>query len=365
MSKRIGNTIKSVSRTPFDLIAGACSIFGLLFALYLYFRVFAKLKASEKVLEVPREVLEAVQTLSHLTGLVFLAFILVVWFYSKRAKGERDAIINTDRLSNDVARRDVQIKETSNSMHNILHYYRDVMCLFDSIINKYIYQDDPAETQTRDYTSTVKDKVTKEECQYALNMFDSFLNMVVHNVKGVLEVATKDSCSVCIKICREIDGIKYVKTLYRDSNCYRYRKKNDYHQDGRQRKFEANKDYALNIILAEDNRHTFYVEDHLCDKDYYFNQNHRKWSEMYQATVVSRISINYHKSDILKRLDNYRTGEEKHEILGFLCADNFNGKFEQGKHSGFYVQCRRYLLLFTKEICIISRYMSKMRSEEP
>ena len=302
----------------FKYVASASSIIALLLSIASYVFILLRLKSAE-VTEVSPDVLRSFSSVCILSILVFIAFCCAIYYYSKRDTEINKIRNRFDEQESKIINRDVFIKQIATCNHNISHYYRDILFQFDNLIEKYIFQ--------RERNQTLK----KEECQYLMEIFDKFLDNILNNVKAFLEVWTRDSCSTCIKICNKVNDQIKVKTFYRDGISFRDRRGNDFSPHEEQITFDIEKDFALKVILNKSYRQTFYVCDDLSNaKSNYFNHNHNRWWEKYNATIVVPIAINLRKRRTIKQ---FLSGEPsplmQKEVLGFLCADNFKGRFEQ------------------------------------
>lgn len=183
----------------------------------------------------------------------------------------------------------------TKSLHNITHYYR---------YNQIALQEDIS------VLAKYKNGISIDRCRKTSSEFEKYMLFLLSNITSTVNIITKDECSACIKIMKK----NKVKTLYRDPNSCRERRKSDYTDDGNIFIYDVKDNYAFKIITDSNSKETFFCCDNLIDHERYENKN-REWNRLYNATIVVPIQArNKEKNDI--------------NVLGFLCCDNMSGGFE-------------------------------------
>jgi hypothetical protein len=113
-------------------------------------------------------------------------------------------------------------KVYSNSIHNIMHYLRDLLFNIELVT-----------LDIADDSTTINER--KASVEKTFQIFDKFLINLLENVVVMNATYTKDRCSACIKLIN--DGM--IKTLCRDSLSFRARKVLDVKPDGTVRFFKC------------------------------------------------------------------------------------------------------------------------------
>lgn len=172
-------------------------------------------------------------------------------------------------------------------VHNIYHEYR---CILKKLI--------------------LEEKVITERNYINIKKsFDMYISYILMNTQKLLEKITKEECSVCIKIIIDNDN---VTTFMRDNISYNIRSK----IDSRMIKFPIRENTAFINIVDENNPDTIFICNDLGANRNYNNQN-PEWSELYNSTLV--VPIRYRFSS---------KGPDSADVLGFLCTDSLNAKFD-------------------------------------
>lgn len=145
-----------------------------------------------------------------------------------------------------------------------------------------------------------------------------FYLFLLNNMKSMLDKLTGGNCAVCIKILSPgIEGNRsaiLVRTLMRDSMSYRERRGSD----------KAVYEYpyfnntAFRVIMS-DSPVSYYVCDDLMSSHSYDNAN-EAWRDYYNATLVCPIRM--------ELIGEKEADRNEYAVLGFLCADNMHGNFD-------------------------------------
>ena len=254
-----------------------------------------------------------------------------------------------DSLRDANSHKDIVIKSGYEHIHTVLHYYRNIMFSVNTLISNY-----------RENGQNVK----KEHCIEVLRQFDKFLCILLSNIKTHLDILTSDNCAASIKIYNDLNGKKLVKTFYRDDASFRTRQLNDFDQNGGYRYFDAEKDFAIASILSKDITNRYYICDNLTKDKNYKNDNNKNWQEYYNACVVipiSRVVLEEANQSPLNHIlpKRFQTNNKK-EILGFLCADNFKGNFETFQVHDFVAGFADILYILFKEYAIVATICQKL-----
>lgn len=223
-------------------------------------------------------------------SIVFLSITLVAayFYYLKELRKLNDLPSLNDGLVKDNIHYEVLLNSSAEILHNITHYYRNTLYIFDRILD----QNDNPEDKLDD----------------AINYFYSFINTFTSNVQSYFSAYTKDKCAVTVKLVKG----DVVKTFYRDSISYRSRKKNDIDSQGNIKLSKINENSDFYSIMNKDLKETTFLCNNLQSHESYFNSN-SDYLKYYNACAVVPISRNS-RNNIL-------------HVIGFLCVDNFKGRF--------------------------------------
>jgi len=140
---------------------------------------------------------------------------------------------------------------------------------------------------------------------------EMFYLFVANNVKTIMEILTKDKCSVSIKVAEERESETVIRTFIRDTESYPQRKE----VDAKSKSFPYYTNSAFRDILR--GHVNYFVSNDLGSDRTYANMN-SSWSKHYNATLVYPIRLQeVPEIEIPGRVD--------YDIPGFLCVDNFAG----------------------------------------
>lgn len=250
---------------------------------------------------------------------VFLMIMLAVSLFtnSKMLSGYQEKLIQYPReidnlyLKNEslIADINTQIlsgKVYSNSIHNIMHYLRDLLFKLEVVTLDIADENTPIDER-------------KASVETTFLKFDRFLINLLENVVAMNATYTKDRCSACIKLIN--NGM--IKTLCRDSLSFRARKVLDVKPDGTVRYLNASENTAFRSIINPFDKATTFCSDDLSNyEDVSGNMYHDKlsgWENLYNACLVAPIGLNV--------LPAENTGRNTTLIKGFLWVDNMRGGF--------------------------------------
>ncbi len=225
-------------------------------------------------------------------SIVFLSLTLVAayFYYLKELRKLNDLPSLNDKLVKDNIHYEVLLNSSAEILHNITHYYRNTLYIFDSIL---------------DENDIIKDKLDD-----AITYFYSFLDILTSNVQSYFSAYTKDKCAVTLKLVKD----DLVKTFYRDSISYRARKKNDRDTHGNIKLSEINENTDFYSIMNKDLKETTFLCNSLNSHESYSNSN-SDYQKYYNACAVVPISRNSGKDKVILH------------VIGFLCVDNYKGGF--------------------------------------
>lgn len=258
-------------------IAGIVGVIGN--AVYL----FINLRASEA-----HEFVSVIIVLGISTSLLLLSVIFLFFYYSHRLKELGNLPINYLKVESQLIRQDIIQKNTSDYLHNIFHFYRN-------ILNK-------VSVPVSEIKTYSNDDITK-----LFTEIERFLTTLTSNIQSYFTLLTSDNCAVTIKI---ISGNK-IKTLFRDPVSYRSRKRSDFNLDGSMKIYDYKDNTAFHVILSEDHKDTTFFQDNLTALNDTYKNTNPNWKELYNATAVVPICI--------------KDENDKQIIHALLCVDNFAG----------------------------------------
>jgi len=139
--------------------------------------------------------------------------------------------------------------------------------------------------------------------------FRMFIVYMLSNIKEVFDILTFDEVSVCIKILYKEEEKFFVKTFMRDNISYRERSDTE--------KFLPEYPYYENTAFK--NIMDIHCPDshYLCNdlnKEKGYSNINKKWRKYYNACLVVPIRL--------------IIGKHSSNVIGFICVDNFEGKFD-------------------------------------
>lgn len=223
-----------------------------------------------------------------------------IYLYDKALSKLRDLPAKNQELSAEL-RHYIRIYSTiTESFHNICHSHRYVELQLLDVITK----------------MEAGIECNKDACRRYAHMFEGFIiQTCLTGISLTLSAITKNDCAVCIKI---VNGQK-LKTLYRDPQSYRKRKKSDYTQKGTPFIYSITENYAFRLIVDKNHKDAFFCCDDLLKHPHYPDNNRNpEWTKLYNATIVVPIRANP---------TGQKKGKEEYKLLGFLCCDNTHGGF--------------------------------------
>lgn len=292
----------------FTYIFGFCSFLGFVWTIVTVNKTLNKIEPIKDQIQFYDEFSTIFLTLcGSILGLVIFFIFLVL--YSSRKIRQLSTALMTLPLENRQLKQDInsQIftnKSITDCMHNILHYYRNILYQIDHLLGQ---------------NKTSPDTCDKADFNTVYWAFDRFLLTLLANLSTCFNSITQDRCAACIKIINE-EG--RVRTFFRDPVSYRHRKKSDYNQDGTPFIYKVSDNSAFNrIIDTTVKKTTFFCDDLIRleqSEEEYVNRN-TEWRKLYKACAVVPIQSRFFNS---KRIDN------QSRVLGFLCVDNLKGGFE-------------------------------------
>jgi|GEM_PF-2023188 len=249
-----------------------------------------------------------------ITFIISIGFLLVViailsFLHWKSVKDLADL----KELKKEVQNYADERNELAGLIHNICHETRNQIYQFARIAATAYEEKNGGEMISR--------------LQRNWSMFNIYF---VDNIKKIFDIVTKDSCSVSIKIIEPPDENleeyssdvldSLIRTYFRDALSYRFRRDVDHHVG----KYPARYNTAFQKILSPHNEESIFVCDNLKSEKAYVNLNHR-WKSFYNATLVVPIRV---ESLSLLLNDNVDSLPVRHNVIGFLCVDNWDGGFK-------------------------------------
>ncbi|MCK5606697.1 hypothetical protein KAR91_32645 [Candidatus Pacearchaeota archaeon] len=292
-----------------NLIFGICSLLGLITTLVLLNKTLIQIDLIGDQSEIYKSLAEIYKMLGlSVFALIAIFLIQSYLFNTNIEKLNRDLgelplenkhLTDVNDYLRDVVNYHIRInRSTTDSIHNITHYYRYITILLrDTVID----------------LRKIDSKTDESECRKSYNEFEKFISLLLTSITSTIEVITQDECATCIKI---INADK-VKTFYRDPNSYRVRRESDYNQMGEIFIYNVADNFAFNLIADPHSKETFFVCDDLKEYKGYYNRNY-EWNKLYNATIVVPIQANLSGNKHKKKM----------HILGFLCCDNMAGGLE-------------------------------------
>jgi hypothetical protein len=266
---------------------------------------------------------ELLIALSASIAVLIIAFIAFSILYTKKINTYADMIVSAENQSREIAKKELILKHTFDYSHNIFHYYRNILYKLDCFIAK-----------------NTGDTFDAKKFEELLADFESYMATLTSNLQSYLSLLTEDKCSVSIKIVKEINGDRYVKTFYRDADSYRKRRESDFYSDGNYFIYRTRENTAFDVITNEEHLERAYVNDNLLNDKHYNNMNPR-WKDLYLATAVVPISV--------------KIKDKTRNVLGVLCVDNFKGGLSNENVENFLSGIGKLLFnLFKKYDRIIS-----------
>ena len=292
-----------------NLIFGICSLLGLVATIVGIFRTLNQIHEISTQGQVYENLINLYSML--MGSIICLIIIILIQSFlfnrniSKLQKDLGSLPLENENLINIIDFYIGIYKSTTDSFHNITHYYRYVTILLREIV-----------IDLKDNNKEIDDHRCRQICHH----FEKYMLSLLSNVSSTCAKITQDECSSCIKLCRESE----LKTLYRDSISNRTREESDYTQRGQVFVYDRTENYAFELISNPDVKDTFFACDNLKDHGNYHNSN-PNWNKLYNATIVVPIQAN---------LSENKRKKEIH-ILGFLCCDNMSGGFENKEIKDF------------------------------
>lgn len=292
-----------------NLIFGICSLLGLLVTLVTLNKTLQQIE----LLSNQNIVYENLATIYKILDISIVSLIGIFIFQSilfniniRKLNNDLKTLPQENEYLRDVINHYLLIfRKSTDSIHNITHYYRYITILLrDTVIS----------LRKKDSTTT------EDDCNKICHEFEKYISGLLNAITSTISIVTKDECSSCIKIMNN----NKVKTFYRDPSSYRTRKDSDYTQQGDLFVYHTDDNYAFNKIADPNSKDTFFACDNLDEHSDYYNRNY-DWNKLYNATIVIPIQAN---------LSGHKHKKEMH-ILGFLCCDNMLGGFEDREIKDF------------------------------
>jgi len=282
----------------FAILSGIASLLG--------FGVSIVFTYSALTSNIESEFKDIIVLLSISMTILLFSVVFIFAYYFKEVENLNYLPKENLSLKIDLKRVEILVKNMSEYIHNISHYYRNLFLQIEDILKE------------------PDDKNIKE----TLELFDKFLNTLTSNLQSFFTLFTGDNCAVTIKVTNynspnfTLENM-LVKTFYRDPISYRKRKKSDYLPNANIKIYKIEDNTAFKVISSPKWKNTTYLCDDLrkrWENGEYENKTYG-WMNLYNATAVVPIA---------RRID-----DTSRRILGFLCVDNFAGNLANSTVENF------------------------------
>lgn len=197
-------------------------------------------------------------------------------------------------------RRYVWLRMSNKGLVEIINIRTDYMNFFEKKLN---------DDAVKSLWSGSNDPLSEDKYKIITDCINELLAKLCTRVVLSFEIITNNTCSSTIKLLDP--ETMQVSTKARDLTQHGRRIK----ADAILPSYLASENTAFRKILIDGNES--YVSNwlHLLYLLGYYHNNNEHWARAYGATVVVPILLDPNK------------GADKNNILGFLCADNFEGRF--------------------------------------
>ncbi|XOF34405.1 MAG: hypothetical protein ACL93V_03660 [Candidatus Electrothrix sp. YB6] len=289
----------------FNIIVGICGLLAFAITIggiyYTFVHIPSPTGINKDLIKIIYVLGTAIVTL--VASFLFLSFISFYYIIKLQEKLGKLPIENKQQEGIIISKQRM-LRNITASLHNITHHHRNIIILLEGAIN-----------DLKEDAHSLDDK----KCEKICNKFERYICLVLMNINSTMSVMTQDECSTCIKIIKD----NKVKTYFRDSNSYRERRYSDYTQKGEYNIYDISENTAFHSIADPNTKASFFVSDNLEEYSNYDNKN-PNWKTLYNATIV--VPIQFKIKEIFKN-EAY--------VVGFICCDNFRGRFESKEVKDF------------------------------
>jgi len=227
--------------------------------------------------------------------LLTILFVSLNFHVSRRLFTMNEISKENYDLNTQIKANNVEIKNTPETLSSLI-YYNELLWLK---MNKLVDE------------SMSKDNLNTDFINFC-NDLDTYLHSFTSCLQSFFSQMTGEKCSVTLKITKTIDGVNYVRTLYRDPMSLQKRQQNDRKSDGTLIVYRVEDNSGFKAIINNKIPNDGFYCDNLSRLEYYHNGNSR-WKHFYNATAVEPITIK----------------KQQFIVKGFLCVDNYGGKLSK------------------------------------
>jgi hypothetical protein len=179
--------------------------------------------------------------------------------------------------------------------------------------------------------------------------FDKYLGLLLTHTAQLFHIYTRHPCAACLKVLRSTrdaepwserdwtpggDKVAYVYTQGRDPMTRYQRSASDVH-DG----YEYTRNAIFRYLVEEEGLGGFYFENDLHNPKRPYYSDNPKWPNFYNATAVSLIDCPDPASGA--------------NMMGFLCIDNFGGRFDDAG-TKYILRCVASILYYSMGLTFIA-----------